>query len=233
MSLRRSVQHVVTVAAHTDVQLLHSAAVVDFLRQIRALLDDEQVGAAAVLWNSVVEIVHIPVPEQPVREFQALPAMRRITCSEVGCAQCEQQRGGFRFPWLGVWTRRFAVVQPGVSPQEAWMALGNNTETMDRLVVESLAFAQVLGRTLFHRTVLEQLSSSTNSPSWPLEQLVWGPWLALSKGHFMSDVRFTSLQCCGETSWLSGTPTHSKQFSPTVRSQDRNEYQPCPSQPNT
>lgn len=72
----------------------------------------------------------------------------------------------------------------------------------------------LLGRTNFNRRVLELLSGTTNSPFWPPEQLVWGPWLALSKARFMSDVSFT----------ISGTPT--KQFSPTVRSQERNEHQP-------
>ena len=139
MSVRRAVQHGVTVGAHTDVQILHSAAVVDFLSHIRALLEDGQSGAAAVLWNSVAEIVHVPVPERPVQEFKAPPPMRRITCSEAGCDRCSRQQGGFRFPWLGTWTRRFVVVQPGLSPRSAWLALGDRTETMDRLVVESLA----------------------------------------------------------------------------------------------
>ena len=81
-----------------------------------------------------------------------------------------------------------------------------------------------LGRTHLNRTVLELLSGTTNSPFWPPEQLVWGPWLALSKGRFMSDVSFTSLQCCGKNSWISGTPT--KQFSRLKRPQDRNGHQP-------
>jgi len=55
------------------------------------------------------------------------------------CARCREHRGGFRFPWLGVWLCCCLVVQPGMSPADAWMALGERQELMDIMLVEVYA----------------------------------------------------------------------------------------------
>lgn len=128
-----------TTAVHTDTQILHSAAVVDFIGWVRTLVENGHMEDAAELWDSVAEVVHMPVPESPLREFASLPPMRRIPCCVEDCTRCREQRGGFRFPWLGVWSRRSLVVQPGMSPSDAWMALGERQELMDIMLVEVYA----------------------------------------------------------------------------------------------
>ena len=138
MSVRRAVRGVTT-AVHTDTQILHSAAVVDFIGWVRTLVENGHMEDAAELWDSVAEVVHMPVPESPLREFASLPPMRRIPCCVEDCTRCREQRGGFRFPWLGVWSRRSLVVQPGMSPSDAWMALGERQELMDIMLVEVYA----------------------------------------------------------------------------------------------
>ena len=138
MSVRRAVRGVTT-AVHTDAVILHSAAVVDFIGWVRTLVENGHMEDAAELWDSVAEVVHAPVPESPLREFASLPPMRRIPCCVEDCARCREHRGGFRFPWLGVWSRRSLVVQPGMSPADAWMALRERQELMDIMLVEVYA----------------------------------------------------------------------------------------------
>ena len=52
---------------------------------------------------------------------------------EVPCSRCERRLGGFRFPWVGTWTRRAVVVQTGATPQSAWDAYHANPATFDLL----------------------------------------------------------------------------------------------------
>eukprot|EP00434_Breviolum_minutum_P039089 symbB.v1.2.034695.t1/scaffold4526.1/size39880/1 len=138
MGMERAVRGVTT-AVHTDTQILHSAAVVDFIGWVRTLVENGHLEDAAELWDSVAEVVHMPVPESPLREFASLPPMRRIPCCVEDCTRCRDQRGRFRFPWLGVWSRGSLVVQPGMSPSDAWMALGERQELMDIMLVEVYA----------------------------------------------------------------------------------------------
>ena len=63
-----------TTAVHTDTQILHSAAVVDFIGWVRTLVENGHLEDAAELWDSVAEVVHMPVPESPLRERVGLPA---------------------------------------------------------------------------------------------------------------------------------------------------------------
>ena len=96
MSVRRAARRGVTTAVHSDVQLLHPAALQDFLQHIRALLIDGELDAATVLWSSVFEIVHIPAPTDCVQEFAGLPPMRRVACSAAGCERCSRRQGGYQ-----------------------------------------------------------------------------------------------------------------------------------------
>ena len=42
---------------------------------------------------------------------------------QIPCTRCERRLGGFRFPWLGTWTRRAVVAQTGTSPQARGMPI--------------------------------------------------------------------------------------------------------------
>ena len=139
MSIRRATRRGVTTAVHTDVQLLHPGALQDFIQHVRALLIDGELATAEVLWSSVYEVVHFPVPVDFTQEFSGLPPMRRVACTTVDCARCNQQLGGYQFPWVGLWTKAAAVVRPGATPDQAWEAYNNEVDTVDLLALERLA----------------------------------------------------------------------------------------------
>ena len=67
------------------------------------------------IWRRVAEIVHIPAPEPNISEIPyrggVLP-LRRIVCTEAQCRRCDKGLGGFKFPWLGPWSKMAAVVEP-------------------------------------------------------------------------------------------------------------------------
>ena len=69
-------------------------------------------------------------PAGEVLQSTTMPPIRRIPCAEVPCTRCERRLGGFRFPWVGTWTRRAVVVQAGVA---AWDAYHANPATFDLL----------------------------------------------------------------------------------------------------
>ena len=139
MSVSRAARRGVTTAVHTDAQVLHPAVLQDFLQHVRALLEAGRQRDAETLWDSVYEIVHIPIPHSPVREFPTLPAMRRVACSAEGCRRCNAHLGGYQFPWIGTWTRSSVVVRPGDDPAQAWFQYHENDRTMELLALERLA----------------------------------------------------------------------------------------------
>ena len=49
-----------------------------------------------------------------------LPPVRVAACGAADCVRCQTGRGGFQFPWIGPYTRRAVLVDPGVGPQQAW-----------------------------------------------------------------------------------------------------------------
>ena len=139
MSLRQAARRGVTTAVHTDVQVLHPAAMQDFLQRMRQLLDGGDQAEAEVLWDSTFEVVHMPPPFNPIKEFGSLPPLRRVPCTREGCQRCAHQLGGYQFPWVGTWARSSVAVRPGTSPEQAWMDYHSWPETIDLLAVERLA----------------------------------------------------------------------------------------------
>ena len=110
-------------AIHTDAQVLHMGALLEFRKRLRELVAAGEHHEAALLWGSVLEIQHYPPP--PPGLIEGLPppgvlAVRTMPCSEVGCQPCLQDRGGFRFAFVGTYARRSVVVAAGVSPAQAW-----------------------------------------------------------------------------------------------------------------
>ena len=130
----------IDVAVHCKEPLLHAAAFSSFEVYIHGLLEQGRMSDAITLWDSVVEIQHLPIPDEPLLSpIRGLPPMRKSVCCEVGCLRCEQRRGGYRFPWVGVWTRRFAVVWPGAPAVEAWQSFGASTDNMELLQLHMVA----------------------------------------------------------------------------------------------
>ena len=130
----------IDVAVHCKEPLLHAAAFSSFEVYIHGLLEQGRMSDAITLWDSVVEIQHLPIPDEPLLSpIRGLPPMRKSVCCEVGCLRCEQRRGGYRFLWVGVWTRRFAVVWPGAPAVEAWQSFGANSDNMELLQLHMVA----------------------------------------------------------------------------------------------
>lgn len=130
----------IDVAVHCKEPILHAAAFSSFEVHIHGLLEQGKMSEAIMLWDSVVEIQHLPIPEEPLLSpVRGLPPMRKSICCEAGCLRCEHRRGGYRFPWVGMWTRRCAVVRPGASAVEAWQAYGASTATMELLQLHMVA----------------------------------------------------------------------------------------------
>ena len=144
MSVIRASRRGVTTGVHTDAQVLHPAAMQDFLQHVRLLLDAGRRRDAETLWDSVFEIVHLPIPQQPVWEFNTLPAMRRVACAEQDCRRCNGRLGGYQFPWIGTWTKLSAMVQDGDTPERAWFRYYDHQQPMDLLALERLASGYVL-----------------------------------------------------------------------------------------
>ena len=49
-----------------------------------------------------------------------LPTLVQMPCCATDCARCAAHLGGFKFPWLGLWSSRGVLVPPGLSPGAAW-----------------------------------------------------------------------------------------------------------------
>ena len=94
---------VIAVAGHTDVQVLHAAAATEFMQHVRALCSDGQEYEARRLWASVVEVVHLPPPEDQVVEVAGFPPLQKVACSTRGCRR-----------WLQVSLDRALVSPVGV-----------------------------------------------------------------------------------------------------------------------
>ena len=93
MSLRHAVRRGITVAVHSDVAILHAAAVTEFLGHIQRLVANDKREEAMELWQSVVEVVHFPPPPGNVLEAPGFPPMLQIGCAEPACRRCLEQRG--------------------------------------------------------------------------------------------------------------------------------------------
>ncbi len=124
---------------HTTAELLHTAAWLDFQAYVRSLQDAGRTELASEVWASVVEVVHLPAPDDPVLDLPGLPALKRMPCVEVDCDRCRRSRSGFRFPWVGVWCRRAVLVDTPISPTEAWDRWHNDDQHLTLLEVQQLA----------------------------------------------------------------------------------------------
>ena len=125
------------VAIYCQEPLLHAVAQTSFEGHVRQLVNAGRMAEALRLWDSVVEIQHLPLPDpQPIRPIPGLPPMGRAVCTAQDCARCENHRGGFQFPWVGRWTQRGTLVWPGTHPADAWMRYGSTPGTLDLLQLQ-------------------------------------------------------------------------------------------------
>ena len=131
-------------AVHTSAKILHPGAWSDFARHMNSLIDMGRVLEARSLWGSVFEVMHMGVDPSivtlDVGRPGMLPPIRRVPCTAEHCQRCELGRGGFQFPFVGVWTRRAVVVQDHiVSPQAAWDVFHANEDRFELLSLHMVA----------------------------------------------------------------------------------------------
>lgn len=118
---------------HTLDDVLHPGARHDFQRHIDGLVSSGRRDEAASLWAAVVEVQHIPVPDIPVLDGGQLGSMATVVCTEAGCQRCREQRGGYRFPWLGLWSRQAVLRRPTADPPAAWQEWSDCATRLDRI----------------------------------------------------------------------------------------------------
>ena len=129
------------VVVHTVDHVLHPAAREDFCSYIRHLLDKGDKAMAELLWGQVAEVQHLP----PVEGVLDVPGMRRLACTASPCRRCDERRGGFTFPWLGLWSRREVLVLAADSPADAWRKWSESAATLDLLQLQFHGSGLTLG----------------------------------------------------------------------------------------
>ena len=111
----------VDIAVHTDEALLSTGAWMDFSAHVLQLQLRGEHDKAWNLWDSVFEVVHLGIdPATPVLQNLDLPPVRRMPCCRPHCERCSQGRGGFRFPFIGVWTRKAVFPRDGATVAATW-----------------------------------------------------------------------------------------------------------------
>lgn len=128
-----------SLAAYTRYQVIHAAAWMEFSAHLQELVAEGRERDAWRLWASVVELVHLGSPGQPL-SIAGFPPVRRFVCTTIPCARCTDRRGGFQFPWVGVWNRRCLLVQEGLGPAVAWQRYHASAARLDRLALQWIAF---------------------------------------------------------------------------------------------
>lgn len=125
-----------TLVVHTRYKVVSPATHVAFVQHVRGLKAVGRHRDALGLWTSVVEFQHLPVPDENPRDIEGLPPLPKAVCSLAGCMRCESQRGGFHFPWLGVWCKRAVVPRDDATVAEAFQDLDSDPNYMDALQLQ-------------------------------------------------------------------------------------------------
>ena len=132
-------QHIVGVhvAMFTADEVLSAAAFLEFRRQVDALLAQGDWAGALRLWSSVVIFEHMPPTTRPGTGREGFPLCGLPYVPRVSvCPCCDQGRGGYVFPWIGIWNRRGTVVASGLTPQQAWDRHARLDASMDLLLLQ-------------------------------------------------------------------------------------------------
>lgn len=133
-------------ARHCSFQLLHAPAWADFAAHVASLRRDGKELEITRLCKSVVEIQHVPIAVGLERTSAGMPPILQAVCCSNPCQRCLEGKGGFRFPWVGTWTRRGTIVVPGSSASEAWDRCSRVEGTLDLLELEMLGDGKTPGR---------------------------------------------------------------------------------------
>ena len=177
------------VAIYCQEPLLHAVAQTSFEGHVRQLVNAGRMAEALRLWDSVVEIQHLPLPDpQPIRPIPGLPPMRRAVCTAQDCARCENHRGGFQFPWVGRWTQRGTLVWPGTHPARGpWTFCSS---ICWRRTSQPRIFARVSG------------TQHCSLHPLPLGVPHWQRWLCNGgSGSWVRGFGLTPLQMCCHSPW--------------------------------
>lgn len=130
----------VHVALHTRAEILHTAAWMDFSNYVRWLLRAGRAAEARILWESVVEVIHNGTnPNVEILGIPELPGVCRVPCMESPCRRCDTRRGGFRFPFVGIWTKTAVLARAGDTATAVWERYHAGAETFELLALQRVA----------------------------------------------------------------------------------------------
>jgi hypothetical protein len=119
-------------------EILHTAAWMDFSNYVRSLLQLGRVAEARCLWESVVGVIHNGTnPNLQVLGIPELPGVLRAPCMESPYVRCDARRGGFRFPFVGIWAKTSVLAQTREGPQTVWDRYHGCEEIFELLAAQS------------------------------------------------------------------------------------------------
>ena len=102
----------IDVAVHTEFKMLSTAAWWDFKQHIIRVQARGDRVATLRLWQSVGMVCIFPRKNgESAFEVPGLPPILLLPCTEDQCQRCRDRVGGFRFSWIGIWTRRHEMVR--------------------------------------------------------------------------------------------------------------------------
>ena len=168
------------VAVHTEEPLLSAGAWMDFSQHVNTLVLGGRLDEARSRWGSVFEIVHLGVdPALPVLQDTRLPPLRRIPCCAKPCVRCETARGGFKFPFVGVWCRRGVFAQRQASVALTWEVFHRFPhERLDLLALQMVSSGLVVPDFVpgHVATMVDRLSLGRDGVSLSLLFERWRTW---------------------------------------------------------
>ena len=103
-------------------------------------------------------------PAMPVVQSVDLPPLRRMPCCQNPCFRCENRRGGFQFPFIGIWTRRAVLSRRGATPAETWQLAQSDNAALDLVAATMHSFG--LEAEDFVPAHVERLSRRLALPGW-------------------------------------------------------------------
>ena len=107
----------IDVPVATEAEILHAAAFLEFKQYAEGLVDRGLRTAGYTCWMHAVEIRHSPFVTS---ESECFPPLFKMPCCAANCDRCAAHLGGFKFPWLGLWSSKGVIVPPGLSVAAGW-----------------------------------------------------------------------------------------------------------------
>ena len=104
----------IDIPAATKASILHAAAFLDFKQHVVRLAREGHDLAAYTCWMHAVEIRHSRFVIPTTSESELFPPLVKMPCCKSECQRCAAHLGGFKFPWLGLWSSRGVIILPDV-----------------------------------------------------------------------------------------------------------------------